>query len=243
MMEIQPTRRATGLNWPDLVSGILEKRYKRFMADVTLADGSLVTAHCANSGRMTACCEPGRPVYLSLSENPRRKLKYTWELIKMPTSLVGVNTQVPNRLVFHEIQTGHIPPLEGYDTVTREVKVGAGSRIDLLIENKKGKRCYVEVKNCTLVEENIARFPDAVTARGLKPLNELKNLVRKGNRCVMFYLIQRMDAVEFKPADDIDPAYGKALRRVVKAGVEIMAYDVKIDLERIRIRKQIPIVL
>ena len=242
-MNIQPTNRATGLNWPDLISGILEKRYKRFMADVTLPDGSLVTAHCSNSGRMTACCEPGRPVYLSLSDNPKRKLKYTWELIKMPTSLVGVNTLVPNRLVFHEIQTGHIPPLAGYDTITREVKVGADSRIDLLLENIKGKRCYVEVKNCTLVEEKIARFPDAVTARGLKHLNELKKLVHKGNRCVMFYLIQRMDAVEFKPADDIDPAYGKALRRVVKAGVEILAYDVEIDLNRIRIRKPIPIVL
>ena len=140
-------------------------------------------------------------------------------------------------------QPGHIPPLVGYDTVTREVKVGTRSRLDLMLENKKGKRCYVEVKNCTLVEEKTARFPDAVTERGLKHLNELKKLVCKGNRCVMFYLIQRMDAVEFKPADQIDPAYGKTLRRVVKGGVEILAYDVKIDLKRIRIRKQIPIVL
>jgi len=242
-MEIQQTKRATGLVWPDLISGILEKRYKRFMADVALPDGSLVTAHCPNSGSMKACCEPGRPVYLSLSDNPKRKLKYTWELIEMPTSLVGVNTLVPNRLVFHAIQTGHIPPLAGYDTVSREVKVGTRSRLDLMLENKKGKRCYVEVKNCTLVEEKTARFPDAVTERGLKHLNELKKLVGKGDRCVMFYLIQRMDAVEFKPADQIDPAYGKALRRVVKDGVEILAYDVKIDLKRIRIRKQIPIVL
>ena len=145
--------------------------------------------------------------------------------------------------MFHEIQTGHIPPLAGYDTVSREVKVGTRSRIDLMLENKQGKRCYVEVKNCTLVEEKTARFPDAVTGRGLKHLNELKKLVGKGNRCVMFYLIQRMDAVEFKPADQVDPAYGKALRRVAKDGVEILAYDVKIDLKRIRIRKQIPVVL
>jgi len=112
-----------------------------------------------------------------------------------------------------------------------------------MLENKKGKRCYVEVKNCTLVQEKTARFPDAVTERGLKHLAELNKLARKGNRSVMFYLIQRMDAVEFKPADDIDPAYGKALRRVVKDDVEILAYDVKIDLKRIRIRKQTPIVL
>jgi sugar fermentation stimulation protein A len=243
MMDIKQTHRATGLIWPDLISGVLKKRYKRFLADVSLPDGSLVTAHCPNSGSMTASCEPGRPVYLSLSDNPKRKLKYTWELIEMPTSLVGVNTLVPNRLVFHEIQTGHIPPLAGYDALSREVKVGAHSRLDLMLENTEGERCYVEVKNCTLVEGKIARFPDAVTERGRKHLSELQKLVRNGDRCMMFYLIQRMDAVAFKPADDIDPAYGKALRQAVKDGVEILAYDVKIDLKRIRIGKQIPIVL
>jgi sugar fermentation stimulation protein A len=232
-----------GLPWPDLIPGTLEKRYKRFLADVKLADGSVVTAHCPNSGSMKACCEPGRPVYVSMSDNPKRKLKYTWELIRMPKSLVGVNTLVPNRLVHHEIRTGRIHQLSGYDAIRREVKVGNKSRIDLMLKNKDGKRCFVEIKNCTLVEENAAAFPDAVTERGLKHLLELRTRVRKGDRCVMFYLIQRMDAASFTPADHIDPAYGKTLRRVVEDGVEILAYDVKIDLKCIRIRNRIPIVL
>ena len=240
---IKTTQTAPGLRWPQLIPGILEKRYKRFMADVRLKDGSMVTAHCPNSGSMKACSEPGRTVYLSFADNPKRKLKYTWELIRMPNSLVGVNTLVPNRLVFHGIQAGRIPALSGYDRITREVKVGTGSRIDLMLQNKQGKRCYVEVKNCTLVEDNTARFPDAVTERGLKHLLELRKRVRKGDRCVMFYLIQRMDATAFSPADQIDPAYGKTLRRVVKDGVDILAYDVKIDLKRIRLRNPIPIVL
>lgn len=240
---IQKRKSPDGLPWPDLIPGILERRYKRFMADVKLKDGTIVTAHCPNSGSMKACCEPGRVVFLSISDNPKRKLKYTWELIRMPTSLVGVNTLVPNRLVYHTIRTGRIPQFYEYDTVVREVKVGTNSRIDLMLEKKDGKRCLVEVKNCTLVEEKIAAFPDAVTERGLKHLLELRKRVRKGDRCVMFYLIQRMDAEEFTPADRIDPAYGKTLRRVVEDGVEMLAYDVKIDLERIRIRNRIPIVL
>ncbi len=240
---IRTPKTAAGLVWPELIPGILEKRYKRFMADVRLRDGSVVTAHCPNSGSMKACCEPGRTVYLSLSDNPKRKLPYTWELIRMPTSLVGVNTLVPNRLVYHEIQTERIPPLSGYDSITREVKIGTGSRIDLMLENRQGKYCYVEVKNCTLVEDKTARFPDAVTQRGLKHLLELRKRVRKGDRCVMFYLIQRMDAVAFSPADQIDPAYGKTLRRAVNDGVDILAYDVKIDLKRIRLRNPIPIML
>jgi sugar fermentation stimulation protein A len=213
------------------------------MADVKLTDGTRVTAHCPNSGSMKACCEPGRPVYVSAEDNPRRKLKYTWQLIRMPASLVGVNTLVPNRLVYHEICSGRISPFTGYDSVAREVKVGSNSRIDLLLENTAGKRCFVEVKNCTLVEENTASFPDAVTKRGLKHLLELMERVRKGDRCVMFFLIQRMDAETFTAADWIDPAYGKTLRHVVKNGVEIVAYDVAIDLKRIRIRNQIPVVL
>ena len=238
--KIKPTN---GLLWPDLIPGILEKRYQRFMADVRLEDGSVVTAHCPNSGSMKACCEPGRPVYISFADNPKRKLKYTWELIQMPTSLVGVNTLVPNRLVHHEIQSERIPDLSGYDSVKREVKIGNNTRMDLMLESNEGRRCYVEVKNCTLVEGKAAAFPDAVTERGLKHLLELARHVKKGDRCMMFYLIQRMDAGVFKPADDIDPAYGETLRRVVQEGVEILAYDVKIDLKRIRIRKQLPVVL
>ena len=233
----------TRLPWPDLIAGTLVRRYKRFLADVRLDDGRIVTAHCPNSGKMTACCEPGRTVHLSVHDNPRRKLKYTWELIDMPSSLVGVNTLVPNRLVFQSVQAGTIAGLTGYKQTLREVNAGAHSRIDLLLQNNDADRCYVEIKNCTLVADGVAAFPDAVTARGLKHLVTLEQLVASGNRCVMFYLIQRMDAAIFKPADAIDPAYGKKLRQAAENGVEIMVYDVRIDLKSIAINRIIPYAL
>jgi sugar fermentation stimulation protein A len=230
-----------GLKWPELIPGVLIKRYKRFLADVQLETGETVTAHCPNSGSMKACSEPGRPVYVSFHDNPKRKLKYTWELIGMPTSLVGVNTQVPNRLVAESVDRGMVKELKVYDRVRREVKVGGNSRIDLVLEGPDRPRCFVEIKNCTLVDgTGNAAFPDAVTARGLKHLKELQKLVKAGNRCVMFYLIQRMDASSFRPADEIDPAYGKGLRKAVSKGVEILAYDVHIDLAAISLNKVVP---
>jgi sugar fermentation stimulation protein A len=226
--------------WPKLVRGILIKRYKRFMVDVNLQNGHVVTAHCPNTGSMRACCEPGRPAYLSRHNNPSRRLQYAFELIEMPASLVGVNTAVPNRLVREAIHEGTIRSLSGYDSVRAEVRYGTNSRIDLLLESQKRGRCFVEIKNCTLVEQGIAYFPDAVTVRGLKHLQELQHQVQEGHRCVIFYLIQRTDAHLFKPADFIDPAYGRALRVAVQQGVEIMAWDVKIDLNKIELHKPIP---
>lgn len=228
------------LSWPTLYAGTLVQRYKRFLADVRLPDGTQVTAHCANSGRMTACCQPGRPVWLSCSDNPRRKLAYTWELIEMPESLVGVNTQVPNRLVAAAVSAGKISSLAGYPEIQREVVVTKGSRLDLLLTHPDRRRCYVEVKNCTLVSDGKALFPDAPTIRGRKHLRELEQLVAKGHRCVMFFLIQRMDAQAFSPADTVDPAYGEALRRAASSGVEMLAYDVTIDLKHIGIHRQLP---
>lgn len=229
-----------GLDWPELIPGTLIRRYKRFLADVQLADDTVVTAHCPNSGAMTSCCDPGRRVYLSHHDNPRRKLKHTWELIEMPTSLVGVNTLVPNRLVFASVEAGMVPELTGYDKISREVRTGLNSRLDLLLEKREDERCFVEVKNCTLVQNGVACFPDAMTARGLKHLVEMQQLVSAGNRCVMFYLIQRMDADVFQPADHIDPAYGNELRQAVENGVEVLVYDVRIDLERIVLNQKIP---
>jgi sugar fermentation stimulation protein A len=226
------------LAWPPLVQGILLRRYKRFLADVRLRNGHVVTAHCPNSGSMLACSEPGRAVYLSRHNNPKRRLQYTWELIEMPTSLVGVNTMVPNRLVKAAIISGRIDGLTGYERVRSEVNYGANSRIDLLLE-KGAMRCLVEVKNCTLVAGGVASFPDAVTARGLKHLRELQAQVRSGTRSVMFYLIQRMDALRFQPADAIDPEYGQELRRAVQNGVEVMVYDVAIDLDGIEINHKV----
>jgi len=229
-----------GLRWPELIPGTLIKRYKRFLADVRLKDGGVVTAHCPNSGSMKACAEPGQPVYLSSHDNPKRKLKYTWEIIEMPTSLVGVNTLVPNRLVKASIEQGAIKELKGYDTVKSEINTGKGSRLDLVLTKENKTPCFVEIKNCTLVADGIASFPDAVTARGLKHLVELQRLARQGNRSVIFYLVQRMDAKIFTPADTIDPVYGKELRRAKKNRVDILVYDVIIDLKKIVIGNRLP---
>lgn len=228
------------LEWPELIGGTLIKRYKRFMADVRLKNGHVVTAHCPNSGSMLECSEPGSPVYLSRHDSSTRRLKYTWEMIRMPSSLVGVNTMVPNRLVRLSIESGKIKELTGFDSVRSEVRYGENSRIDLLLE-RGDSRCFVEIKNCTLVTEEIAYFPDAPTTRGLKHLVELQKQIALKNRCVMFYLIQRMDAKLFRPADHIDPAYGKELRRAVNNGVEMLAYDAQLDLYGIRLNKTIPI--
>jgi sugar fermentation stimulation protein A len=227
------------LGWPPLVKGTLIKRYKRFMADVRLRNGHVVTAHCPNSGSMEACCEPGRPVFLSRHNTPGRRLKYTWEMIEMPGSLVGVNTSVPNRLARAAILADQVPELDGFDTVRTEVRYGENSRVDLLLE-RGGERCFVEVKNCTLVEDRTAYFPDAVTDRGLKHLVELQNEVKRGNRAAMLFIIQRMDAEVFSPADLIDPVYGRELRKALKNGVAVVAYDVAIDLDTIRLNRPLP---
>ncbi len=232
-----------GLQWPQLVGGTLIRRYKRFLADVKLDNGETVTAHCPNTGSMTGCCEAGRPVYLSVHDNPRRKLKYTWELIEMPGSLVGVNTQVPNRLVCESVRAGAIRELAGYREVVREVKISTHSRIDLALAGNGRRPCWVEIKNCTLVEDGVARFPDAVTARGLKHIRELEAQVKSGCRAVMFYFIQRMDAKVFQPADHIDAHYGRQLRHAVGQGVEILAYDAAIDLKGICLNRNIAVAL
>lgn len=239
---IQPST-FKGLPWPELISGTLVRRYKRFLADVQLENGDTVTAHCPNTGSMQGCSEPGRTVYLSIHSNPRRKLKYTWELIEMPKSLVGVNTLVPNRLVFESIKTGQVPELSGYDTLETEVRIGNHTRIDLMLSGCSKKQCYIEIKNCTLVSDGVACFPDAITTRGLKHIRELLLLKAAGYRIVMFYFIQRMDADAFKPADHIDAAYGRELRRAVKRGLEILAYDVLIDFKHIQLHRHIPCAL
>jgi sugar fermentation stimulation protein A len=189
---------------------------------------------------MKGCCEPGRPVYLSRSDNPKRRLAYTWEMIRMPDSLVGVNTMVPNRLVAQSILAESVPEVAGYDALRREVVCSEHTRLDLMLEASDGRCCFIEVKNCTLVESGYACFPDAITTRGRKHLVELQEQVQRGNRGVVFFLVQRMDAKIFRPADRIDPAYGTELRQAVKNGVEILVYDVKITLKRIALNRALP---
>lgn len=227
------------IEWPKLIKGTLIKRYKRFKADVKLCNGLVVTALCPNTGSMKSCSEPGRTVYLSKHDRPDRKLKYTWELIEMPTSLVGVNTGIPNKLVKKTIENRLIKGLSDFEKIRSEVKYGENSRIDILLE-KNNEKTFIEVKNCTLMEKGICYFPDAVTARGLKHLIELQREVRSGNRAVMFYLIQRMDITRFEAATHIDPAYSKELKKAYSMGVEILSYDVHINTKGIAINRAVP---
>jgi len=222
-----------------LIKGTLIKRYKRFMADVTLESGDVVTAHCANSGSMLSVNEPGSEVWLSPAKNPDRKLKFTWELIRIKRSLVGINTQHPNALVAEAIENGTVAELQGYAAMRREVKYGKNSRIDVLLENDDESKCYVEVKNVTmrrdLTKGAPAEFPDGVTARGAKHLVKLSDMVADGHRAVMFYLMQRSDADAVTIARDIDPAYGEVLDKARAAGVEVLAYGCKLTNKAIRV--------
>jgi sugar fermentation stimulation protein A len=182
---------------------------------------------------MKSCSEPGRPVMLSYHPDPGRKYPYTWQMIRMEKSWVGVNTTLPNGLVDLAVRYGMIPELIGFPSAKREVAVGNGSRLDFMLEGPPG-RCYMEVKNVTLAEDGAALFPDAKTERGRKHLEELIRLQKEGNRAVMFFLVQRNDAQVFKPADAIDPAYGEALRRAVDAGVEVLVYQAEVSPEGLR---------
>ncbi len=226
-----------------LLKGTLVQRYKRFMADIVLDTGEEITAHCANSGSMLGVKEPGSEVWVSPANNPKRKLKYTWELIKVGKSYVGINTSLPNKIVQESIETGVVPELKGYDTLRREVKYGKNSRIDILLEDEAKPDCYVEIKNVTLRRDKLVEFPDAVTARGTKHLGELANQVVAGDRAVMYYLTQREDCDTFTVADDIDPTYAEALETAMAAGVEVICYKCKLTPREITVASPLKISL
>ncbi len=206
------------MKFPDpLLKGTLVKRYKRFLADVVLDSGEAVVAHCANSGSMLSVNTPGAEVWVSPARNPERKLRYTWEMIRIGGKLVGINTQHPNLLAAEAVAAGALPELAGYTVVRREVKYGRNSRIDLLLEADGRPPCYVEVKNVTmrrdLTDAGAAEFPDAITARGAKHLDELAAMKAEGYRAVMLFLAQREDCRRFALAADIDPLYAAGLAR------------------------------
>ncbi|MFN0204775.1 MAG: DNA/RNA nuclease SfsA [Planctomycetota bacterium] len=226
-----------------LVKGTLIKRYKRFLADVRLADGTVVTALCPNTGSLMGHTEPGVAVYLLESDNKKRKLIFTWVLAKHSGAFVNIETSFPNRVVHEAAAAGAVPQLSGYTQFRREVKYGTNSRIDILLEgNKKDpRRCYVEVKCTTLGRDGIAYFPDAVTSRGLKHLVELQKVVKKGERAVQFFFCSRTDVATFRPEDAIDPEYGKELRRAAKNGVEVIAWRAKISLDGIELETPLPV--
>lgn len=236
------------MEFPDpLLRGSLIKRYKRFLADVTLDSGEAVTAHCANSGSMLSVNAPGSEVWLSPARNPERKLRYTWEMIRIGKGLVGINTGHPNGLVAEAVKAGAIPELAGYASIRREVKYGRNSRIDLLLEGNGRPACYVEVKNVTMrrgtAADSPAEFPDAVTERGAKHLDELAAMVAAGHRAAMLFLVQREDCPAFTVAADIDPAYAEGLARARAGGVEALCYGCKLSPEEIVLDRPIPLAL
>jgi sugar fermentation stimulation protein A len=221
-----------------LIRGTLIQRYKRFLADVRLSDDQVVTAHCTNTGSMTGCKEPGSVVYISRSDKQGRKLLYTWELIRVKRAWIGINTMHPNRLVAEAIERGIIRELHGYETIRREVVTRAGTRLDLCLDTAAGS-CFVEVKNVTLNVDGAAAFPDAVSERGTKHLKELIRLRRKGHRAAVVFVIQREDCKLFRPADEIDPEYGRWLRRAIRAGVEALPYRAKVTPREIVLTKRL----
>ena len=219
--------------------GTLIKRYKRFLAEIRLDDGTEEVAHCTNSGSMKSCLENGAEVYLTPVTDPKRRTKFTWEMIKINGSWVGINTANPNKLAFEAISAGQISELSGYTNVKREVVFG-DSRFDIFAENETGK-CFVEVKNVSLKEGNYALFPDAVTTRGQKHLKTLMEVKAHGLRAVMLYIVQRIDVEVFAPAMEIDPEYAKVLKQAVNAGVEVIVLQVEITPEGIYIKKKLPV--
>jgi sugar fermentation stimulation protein A len=220
--------------------GTLIRRYKRFLADIELESGEIVTAHCPNSGSMKGCALPGNPVLLSFNGNPHRKLRYTWEMVQVNGLWAGVNTVLPNKLAREAIEKGIVEELAGYENIHPEVRYGENSRIDLLLSGSPG-RCYVEIKNVTLVAGDVALFPDSVTLRGQKHLRELIQVVREGNRGVIFFVVQRLDARSLAPADDIDPEYGMLLRLSVENGVEALAYQAHVEPGEIYLSHRLPV--
>ncbi len=229
----------------DLLQGRLVRRYKRFLADIELEDGRLVTAHCPNTGSMRNCAEPGSRVWLRDSANAKRKYPLGWELVEVARQyLCCINTGRANGLVREGIENGVISELQGYERIRAEVRYGESSRIDLLLEADGRPAAYVEVKNVTLLEaDRWGSFPDAVTARGTKHLRELMAMVAQGQRAVLLFCVPHTGIERVRPADHIDPVYGAQLRQAAAAGVEVLAYQAAVTPTEVRLRRALPVVL
>jgi sugar fermentation stimulation protein A len=220
---------------------VLLRRYKRFLADVQLEDGTETTVHVPNPGAMLGLTTPGSPVWLSRSPDTKRKLPLTLELIEAEGGLVGVNTMNPNRIAEAAIATGAVPELTGYAGLAREVRYDVDSRIDLLLTDQERAPAYIEIKNVHFLRRpELVEFPDCRTTRGVKHLGALERVVEAGGRAVMLFVIQRMDGKAFTTADDIDPRYGPALRAAAAAGVEVLCYACHLTTEQIRLDRRLP---
>ncbi len=228
-----------------LIKGRLVKRYKRFLADIILDDGSEITAHCANTGAMTGCMPEGANVWLSISDNPGRKYPHSWQLVELESDVMAcINTGLTNKVAHEALLKNQITELTGFDSCRSEVPYGdEGSRVDFVLSFDK-QQVYVEVKHVTLsLKEGQGSFPDAVTKRGQKHLRELIQQVKSGDRSVLLFIIMRTDVSLMMPADLIDAEYGRLLREAVKEGVEVIAYGVKIDLKGLSVDRAIPVLL
>ena len=227
---------------PPLIRGTLLRRYKRFLADVRLEDGSEVVAHCPNPGSMKTCAEPGWEVWISPANNPSRKLKWTLEIVVAEGVKILVNTARPNHIVRAAITEGAVGELVGYGEIRAEVPYGERSRIDLLLSEPGRRLCYVEVKNATMAAQaQMVAFPDSVSKRASKHMAELSKMVSEGHRAVVFFLVSRSDAVAMRPATEIDPAYTQALTEAVSVGVEVLAYKLDYLQDGLQVGHRIPV--
>lgn len=227
-----------------LIPARLIRRYKRFLADVEMADGRVITVHTPNTGSMLGCSDPGSRIWLRDSNNPKRKYRYSWDMTETGKGvLVGVNTAIPNQLVPEAIEKGVIIELQGYENIRQEVRYGKeNSRIDLLLTRAGKPECYVEIKNVTTCDEQgFGFFPDAVSTRATKHLRELMGVVKEGRRAVLCFCVQRGDVEKVRPADEIDPDYGKALRQALVSGVEAIAYRAQILPDDISLVNAVPV--
>lgn len=230
------------MKFEKLYQGKLVKRYKRFLADIILENGEEITAHVPNSGAMTSCIEENCSVWVTHHDNPKRKLKYTLELTKMGENLICTNTGVANKIAIEAIENKTIKELQGYDTLKPEQKYGQNSRIDILLENSKDettKKCFVEVKSVSLRLEDSLAFPDAVTTRGKKHLEELAQMAKEGHRAVMLFIVQRTDNMDFRIANEIDKKYYETFLEVTKNGVEVLVYQSDIKKDEIKVAKKL----
>ena len=225
-----------------LLPGILIKRYKRLLADVELADKKILTVHCPNTGSMLDCSEPGSRVMISRSDNPRRKYPHTLEMVQAGSAWVGVNTSRTNKLVREALEKKGVKEFGRLDSIVQEVKTSAHTRLDFLLE-REGTLIYMEVKNCSLAENRVAMFPDAVTARGTKHLHELSVLKEQGHIAAVFFCVQRRDADYFMPAHHIDHVYAETLINVASEGVMILAYQADVTPGEITIVRKLPVKL
>jgi sugar fermentation stimulation protein A len=237
-----PLPLSSGMLFPHpLVRGRLVSRYKRFFADVVLEDGTPLTAHCPNPGAMLGLNAPGLPVWLSRSDEPKRKLAHTLELVEVDGGIVGINTLHPNRLVAEALAADAIPEVAGYTSHRREVRYGANSRVDFLLEHPDRPACWLEIKNVHLRRSGtLAEFPDCVAARSLKHLRELAAMVAAGDRAVALFVVQRTDCDAFSACADLDPAFAAGLEAAADAGVEVLVYACEVSPSGVSMARPLP---